>query len=151
MGNQKDNLKLQTAKLLYQEGHKEVARDILVTSDHTQAKKRLERLPDKQNSSTNNTSIIIVAIVVSLLFGVIGFAGGWNLAPRDSDIPAAIEAIEQEATNQAPVNITETVESLEATRDEVRTTQEAIGTLYALTQTAAYQNATATAEAQATP
>lgn len=124
-----DVLKMQVAKALMEEGHKETARAVLEVTNHPKASEWLVKLPkEKRSGSTSERSTLFMGSMIGLivLVGLLSFMIGRASAPS----PTLAELV---AATLPPATVEFEATVYEATRDTVRATNDAVSTVLALT------------------
>jgi len=127
-----DVLKMQVAKALMEEGHKEAARAVLEVTSHPKAAEWLVKLPVRRNTQLPlaRSSVFVGSMIGLLLFvGLLCFVFGRASAPT----PTLAELI---AATPPPATAEYAATMYDATRDSVVATNDAVGTAFALTDAA---------------
>ena len=124
-----DVLKMQVAKALMEEGHKEAARTVLEVTSHPKASEWLVKLPKGKiaSSAPGRSPVFMGGIIGLLLFvGILAFVLGRASAPT----PTLAELI---AATPPPATAQFAATMYEATGDSVVATNNAASTAFALT------------------
>lgn len=162
-------MKLQTAKVLWQEDRKDAAFLLLESIDDPRGDDLRERMgftDDYEVGRTVNSGmpmiqISVTAVIVAVIFFIIGF-----VVSPDNGAAAVIEATPNgdqvvqtivaptpepgETLSQPLLDMTATSASGQPTRNAVQTQQSELETWIQLSETAQYDHATATENAKAT-